>query len=159
MITLEQSSWMRLLITGSRTYRNKDYVCDVLWGYRKSYGPMIVVHGDCAEGPDAYARAWAEDYMVFGVDHDPVPVADADWNTYGPAAGPRRNMRMADHLASLSVSGVVVRCLAFIDPCTKLSCRRQPRPHGSHGATQCADYAEDLGISTTRYETYERARA
>ena len=33
-------------------------------------------------------------------------------------------------------------------------CKRQ-EPHGSHGATDCADRAEDIGIRTVRWYTSE----
>lgn len=157
MITAEQSIWARVLVTGSRTYRHRDYVRELLWDYLRYYGPLIIVHGDCDDGPDAYAKEWAIEHEIFGVAHDPVPVTKQEWETLGHAAGPRRNERMADHLAMLQKSDVTALCAAFIDPCTQLRCHR-PRPHGSHGAAQCADYAESLGITTWRYETYERAR-
>jgi hypothetical protein len=40
--------------------------------------------------------------------------------------------------------------LAFIGPCIKPRCPR-PQPHGSHGASGCADLAEATGIPTRRF--------
>ena len=66
-----------------------------------------------------------------------------DGSTFCPAAGMYRNHRMARLGALL--------CLGFIGPCVKRGCAR-PRPHSSHGATDCADYAEhECGILTRRY--------
>ncbi|MFB6934553.1 hypothetical protein [Streptomyces chartreusis] len=59
-----------------------------------------------------------------------------------PGAGPRRNA----HMVSLGADA----CLAFIGPCTSPRCRR-PGPHPSHGASGCADLAEQAGIPTRRW--------
>lgn len=42
-------------------------------------------------------------------------------------------------------------CLAFIKPCRKPTCE-EPKPHGSHGASGCADLAEASDIPTQRVE-------
>ena len=42
-------------------------------------------------------------------------------------------------------------CVAAISPCTRAHCRN-PQPHGSHGATHCADLAEQKGITVDRPE-------
>lgn len=41
-------------------------------------------------------------------------------------------------------------CLAFITPCRLRICRAKPE-HGSHGASHCADLAENAGIKVWRY--------
>lgn len=61
--------------------------------------------------------------------------------SYCPAAGDYRN---EDMVAEEPVPNL---CLAFVDECAKPSCR-QPKPHGTHGAIDCASGAERAGIET-----------
>jgi hypothetical protein len=61
----------------------------------------------------------------------------ADWHTHGKAAGFIRNDAMVNRGADA--------CGAWIAACADRKCRR-PRPHGSHGASQCAGLAEKAGI-------------
>jgi hypothetical protein len=49
------------------------------------------VEGEVLEGVDLLGEAWAEDHNI------PVKLFEADWNTYGRAAGPLRNKLMAEH--------------------------------------------------------------
>jgi hypothetical protein len=139
---------MRVLITGSRDWRNADLIAARLGSllHHASPAEFVVVHGDCPRGADAMARRWAEDVAGEpnprpGVSHEPHP---ADWDgpcrpecthrgrprrrdgvEYCPAAGNYRN-------ADMVVAGADV-CLAFI---------RDRSP----GATNCARLALDAGI-------------
>jgi hypothetical protein len=129
----------RILVTGSRDWTDDTAIGEALsevirpvWHDRG----VVIVHGGCPTGADRMAHEWAD---VFGVaverhraeDHGP-------W----PRCGPLRNR----HMVSLGADV----CLAFIGPCTSTRCRR-PGPHPSHGASGCADLAEQAGITVRRF--------
>ena len=115
---------------------------------------VIVVHG-AAEGGDMLADLAAAD---LGFAREPHP---ADWTApcrpackpghrrerrdgtiYCPAAGQYRNAEM--------VALGAERAVALILPCQDRRCR-EPRPHGSHGATGCAEMARAAGIPVTPF--------
>lgn len=78
---------MRVLVTGGRTYNNRDLVERIL----DVLNPSYLVTGD-AEGADELAWDW--------VVSQPFP-PDADrmyalWDVHGKAAGPIRNKKMLD---------------------------------------------------------------
>lgn len=110
---------MRILVTGSRDWPGALAVWNAL---HRAYttGGFTVVVGDCPSGVDAYARAWAEQYVMCGVALEQhfanwetcAPACQPghrrlrrDGSTYCPAAGPRRNAAMVNAGADL--------CLAF----------------------------------------------
>lgn len=137
----------RALVTGSRDWPDAERVRHELsriYDQLAATRLMVVVHGVCPTGADAQARQWVRDRQHFGEPaiEDPHP---ARWRVNGRidrGAGFRRN-------AAMVALGADV-CLAFVGPCTKPGCR-EPQPHGSHGATNCADLAEAAGIPTKRY--------
>lgn len=133
----------RVLVTGSRDWDDVTTIGAAIEQAVIDAGtrPVLVVHGDCPSGADRHADHYARWMRGKGVNIDVEPHA-ADWLIHGRAAGPRRNAAMVRLGADI--------CLAFIGPCTKPSCRR-PRPHGSHGATDCADRAEAAGITVRRW--------
>ncbi|GGU13064.1 SLOG family protein [Streptomyces violascens] len=132
----------RVLVTGSRDWRDEQRVRrELACAWQESGRPIVVVHGACDTGADRHAALWVRDCratLLGGVTDEPHPAA---WKQ-GPGAGPARNRLMVDSRPSL--------CLAFIAPCTKWNCTR-PDVHGSHGASQCAAYAEVRGITTRRF--------
>lgn len=81
---------MRLLITGSREYTNRERI----WFYmsamfaRSGY-ILVVVHGDCPRGADRLVDQWCAFYQV---EPERYP---ADWDTFGKRAGYVRNGTMA----------------------------------------------------------------
>lgn len=137
----------RVLVTGSRDWTNRRAIEDTLTaagalaialGQR-----LVVVHGACPTGADAQADAWAEWHRERGQPID-IERHPADWRPGGifdPSAGPSRNARMVQLGADA--------CFAFIGPCTSPRCRR-PDAHPSHGASGCADLAEQAGIPVRR---------
>lgn len=138
---------MRILVTGSRNWVDGDTIRDALRSVLNdqvsiprridSYG-VTVVHGD-ASGADRMAERAARE---MGLRWEAHRVRAQDWERLGKRAGYVRNERMVNLGADI--------CLAFIGPCVKPGCER-PKPHGSHGASHCADMAEAAGIPTRRY--------
>jgi hypothetical protein len=124
----------RILITGSRTWDDRDFIWNVLDTLLAELGDVTVVHGACGKGADLIAQGWVRHKMVT----DPAARVraerhPADWQQYGRAAGFRRNAEMIALGADL--------VLAFIRD-------------NSRGATGCADLAERAGIETRRFEYY-----
>lgn len=139
-----------VLITGSRSYTDRATVFQVLNNTLLYRWPLAVMHGDCAQGPDRFASEWVNAHQDTKAIEIRRPVTGLEWGTYGSYAGPRRNQAMVDEMATLMDQANFVRCLAFIGPCVSPICRRTD-PHDSHGASGCADMAEQAGIFTTRY--------
>lgn len=112
---------MRILVTGSRTWTDKDAVRNALldtWMFAgRPYG-VTVVHGG-ARGADYLADVYAKRLGFVTEAHR------APWESAGRSAGYLRNKTMVDLGADI--------CLAFIK-------------NNSKGATMCADLAEKAGI-------------
>ena len=129
----------RVLVTGSRDWTDGPTIWRALADTLRPIPinrETVIVHGACPTGADYQADEWGRGFGATieqhrAEDHGP-------W----PAAGPRRNA----HMVSLGADV----CLAFIGPCTSPRCRR-PDPHPSHGASGCADLAEQAGIPTRRW--------
>lgn len=97
---------MRILVTGSRNYSDRQRMFDALNDTRILNGepePFIVVHGG-ASGADTLSGEWVKFMNSRGV---PVveEVHPAEWAKHGKSAGPIRNQKMVDLGADL--------CLAF----------------------------------------------
>lgn len=133
-----------ILVTGSRDWVDRAAVRTALdlAGHAHGFDSLVVRHGGCRTGADAFAAEWCRETADLGVKEDPHPVSRADCSTNPGAAGPMRNVRMIALGAD--------ECVAFIAPCISRSCRR-PGVHGSHGATHCAARAEKAGIPTRRW--------
>ena len=84
---------MKLLVTGSRSWPDKQAVYNVL----TELNPTLVIHGG-ATGADAFAEQWAVEHDVL-VDRHP-----ADWGKYGRAAGAIRNAQMVNEKPDLVVA-------------------------------------------------------
>ncbi len=126
-------SAVRIRVTGSRDWDDDPTIgVQLTLAVQESpAGPLalrgegvVIVHGDCPTGADKTADVWARNH---GIPVDPHP---AEWRRYGRSAGFRRNAEMVDRGADL--------CLAFIR-------------NGSHGASHCADLAEQAGIPVRRF--------
>lgn len=133
----------RLLVTGSRTWDDATTIYNALdaIALRHYDRAIIVVHGACPTGADAHARTWvraAHDVSQPVIEEPHRPETFGPW----PRCGPLRNQ----HMVNLGADA----CIAFIGPCTSPRCRRSG-PHGSHGASGCADLAEQAGIPTRRW--------
>ena len=135
----------RLLVTASRDWQDGRRIHGALDAVLAQMDPgetLVVVHGDCPRGGDAAARRWV--YVKLNATAAPVREErhPADWGRLKKRAGMVRNAEMVDAGASM--------CFAWIMPCSQPGCRI-PEPHGSHGATGCADLAEKAGIDVRRY--------
>jgi hypothetical protein len=147
-----------VLVTGSRSWSEVAPIHAALedaWHDAVQDGwPGIEVIEGGASGADDIAGRWADDRQADGVGHQRL---DADWatcaddcppghrrethgTTYCPTAGHRRNAAMVALQPRL--------VLAFICPCTNPKCRK-PKPHDSHGTTQCIGLARAAGIPVT----------
>lgn len=104
--------------------------------------PVIVMQGECESGGDLFAKEWAEARRP-RIKPRSYP---AQWTRFGDPAGPIRNEEMVARHPNV--------CLAVILACISLKCDR-PEPHGSHGATHCADIAKAAGIETFRHELWK----
>lgn len=133
------SLYTRILVTGSRTWTDREFICREMEKAALFYPlPAVLIHGDCPEGADSLAKWLAINYL--GWAHEPHPT---DWTKYGRRAGFIRNAEMVQLGAT--------HCLAFLRPCVKRNCQT-PMPHWSHGADHCAWLALKAGIPTTRFE-------
>lgn len=134
---------MRLLVTGSRTWDDADYVWRVLdEEYRTSLG-IVLHHGACGKGADLIADQWAiqriqEGRSILVVRH-PAQWRDAG-GIYDRRAGYRRNAEM---VGAVLAAGGPVKCRAFIRD-------------RSGGATHCANVAAKAGIATFRHRWEDR---
>lgn len=126
---------LRLLVTGSRNWADRDVIDDALWDWLIDHGytaktvsqmpaPVLVV-GACPSGADKIAEdLWRERGF-------PVERHVADWRRHGRSAGPKRN-------AAMVASGVDA-CLAF--------------PLGeSRGTRGCMEMARQAGVPVTVVE-------
>lgn len=129
----------RILVTGSRDWEDHDAVRDALATAIYQKVPAVIVHGACPRGADAMASWWVRRYRHLDVTEEAHRA-----ETFGPwpRCGPLRNEHMVNLGADI--------CLAFIGPCTSTRCRK-PGPHPSHGASGCADLAEEAGIYVRRW--------
>ena len=78
---------MKVLVCGSRTYKNALQLGSVLEGLNSIVEIEVIVEGE-AKGADKMARWWAEGADV------PVDPHPADWETFGKSAGYLRNVEM-----------------------------------------------------------------
>ena len=123
----------RLLFTASRDGITEADVAAVL---RPRFEPDKILVAGGARGGDTYAaRLWRR----WGGRVEDLEVTPGEWSS-SRRAGLDRNGRMVD---MLKASGG--ECLALVARCARPQCPRR-EPHGSHGATHCAQLARDAGI-------------
>lgn len=122
---------MKILITGSRNYKNHEQIRSALLDLNDE--GLIIVHGDCATGADALADHFGKLYK-FVVRRYP-----ADWSKDGKAAGPRRNERMfeKEHLPDEPIDFV----LAFSEDL-----------ESSRGTSHCVSVARRYGIEVRLFK-------
>jgi YspA, cpYpsA-related SLOG family len=117
----------RILVTASRDWDDEDALREALYEAEMvadlAPWPLVLIHGACPTGGDKQADDWVKTRTrPWLVEREP-----AQWNQYGRAAGPIRNVLMVSRGADM--------CLAFIKG-------------ESTGATGCASMAELALIPT-----------
>lgn len=113
---------MRMLITGSRNYADRDTLLDAIEYYLgETYIEDVIIIEGGARGADRIAREHALD-MGYVVETYPV-----NWEKYGKKAGVIRNQEMVDNGADI--------CLAF-------------PLEDSIGTYDCIRRAKNAGIKT-----------
>ena len=120
----------RALVTGSRDWTGWEILAalnDVRATAEAEGRELVVVHGACPTGADAFADTWIR---TTGVLFERWPAHWRPNGIYNPQAGILRNAKMVGLGADV--------CLAFIR-------------NGSRGATHCAGLSEAAGIQTVRY--------
>ena len=81
---------MRVLICGSRDFKDYEKICYFMSGViAQGYQPTVVISGT-ASGADTLGEKWAAENKV-AVERYP-----ANWTKYHKAAGPIRNQQMLD---------------------------------------------------------------
>ena len=142
----------RILISGSRTWRNAWAVHEAIANYLRTVGKwdeengmpsgdVVIVHGACPKGADRIADEWAINACLAPERHP------AQWRLKGRSAGHLRNADMVKAGADVHLS--------FVNSCTSETCRL-PRPHDSHGAAGCIALSERAGIPTRVTREYAR---
>lgn len=81
---------MRVLVCGGRYFSDQELLNKTLDSFAKRHVIDAIIEGN-ASGADRMAGFWARKH---GIDNLKYP---ADWNRYGPAAGPMRNQEMIDN--------------------------------------------------------------
>jgi hypothetical protein len=132
---------MRVLVTGSRDWQNRDTVWKALTEFAEGTGTplrdVVVVQGECPTGADHDAYLWT---LAMGAKNEPYP---PDWERHGRRAPLSRNRRMVNLGADI--------CLAFHRPCTSDKCPTIAL-HGSHGTGHTIGLARAAHIPTTIYK-------
>jgi hypothetical protein len=84
---------VRVLICGSRYFKNYRYFARTMREIDDRYGPFkVVIHGG-ASGTDFFAHLWANSPLGAREEIE----FKADWTAHGKSAGPIRNQKMLDN--------------------------------------------------------------
>lgn len=95
---------VRIIVCGSREWKDRDAIDRELGElYQKHRSDLVIVHGACPKGADRLAESWCK---AVGVTQERYP---AEWHKHGRAAGPIRNLEMAQSEPKPEL------CLAFWD--------------------------------------------
>jgi len=96
---------MRIIVTGSRDWgdpRSVEYALDTVYHLCSvMQAKLTLVHGACPTGADRVAQDWYDRRSRNWGFHAECERHPANWNQYGKAAGPKRNLKMLDAGADL----------------------------------------------------------
>lgn len=87
---------MRVIITGSRKWTDREAIAEVLRELRDTGATLV--SGACPTGADRIAEEIWDSWDL------PIERHPADWYTYGKAAGPIRNQLMVNAGADLCIA-------------------------------------------------------
>lgn len=102
---------MFVIVCGDRNWTDVERIESVLEELHEDVNELAVIEGG-AKGADRAAWQWAARNRKNGVGWIHCP---ANWETYGRAAGPRRNQEMLDYLLQARQQGHAIEVLAFHD--------------------------------------------
>ena len=85
----KQRKKMKVVVTGGRTYSNREHLFEYMDLFHSRTPITLLIHGG-AKGADNLAKNWAKSHGV------KILPFEAEWEKFGPAAGPIRNSRMID---------------------------------------------------------------
>lgn len=88
---------MILLVTGSRSIKNKEFVYDCLDRICQSYNSLMIIHGD-ADGVDTLAKEYAKDHCI---PQEPFPPKYELWGYKAPL---KRN----DEMVGMCDKGIAI---------------------------------------------------
>lgn len=80
---------MKVLICGSRYYKNYDKILNIVKSLKDNFKNIVIIEGG-ASGADEFAKKVAIELHIDFKEYK------ADWKKYGRAAGPKRNQLMLD---------------------------------------------------------------
>ena len=84
---------MRILVTGSRGWTDRDRLCQVLNDIHEHYDyGFELAHGACPNGADAIADEWAGHCLM----DESIHRYRANWDLHGKRAGQMRNEQMVN---------------------------------------------------------------
>lgn len=84
---------IRLVMTGGRKYKDREFVYYVLDYINEAQGVAVLIHG-YARGADTFAHEWAK---ARDVRVAPYPISREEWRRYGKRAGSIRNGHMIEY--------------------------------------------------------------
>ena len=128
-------------MTGSRDWPDAARVWGALAALADQVLALTVVHGAAGRGVDLMAHRWVSGQQAngrTGISEEPHP----------PTGRAREGAREMLRNAGMVRKGGDAR---FADSGVLAAQRTRPEPHGSHGATDCADRAEGADIRTVRW--------
>lgn len=134
----------RIIMCGSRTWRNRELIFDKVFKWKQRYGDsLVIMHGDEPNGADEDIRLACEAHQVRHIiycaakprhiSHRLCKVVQAsNWDIDGKFAGPKRNAAMRDNEP--------IGCVAF-------------RSEGkSNGTDNCVNLCKSAGIPVIIYK-------
>lgn len=129
-----------VVVTGSRDAQGHEWK-RVISRVLAETSVDLLIHGDC-RGADRIAGEWCDQWAI------PVIPMEANWEKFGKAAGPARNVDMIELAHLLRNHGHKVEVIGFHESRATLHALR-PRKSGT---LNCLEYADGRGFKTSCYD-------